>query len=140
MSGARLRLGVTHSGVTRTGDTADGYRVTSARRATRPHNPLSLLELALVLAVLAVAVAVAVPEYLQVSQNERNDAARTRLQHATRTLELRHAAAGTYAGATLPAGVRLVTAGRGTFCVETRAGDHVWHAAGPTGKPASGAC
>ena len=133
------RLGVPLSGVTRTGDTADGYRVMSARRLSHAHNPLSFLELALVTAVLGVAAAVAVPEFLHLRQGANDDAAKSRLTQAVRTLELRHSTAGTFAGATLPSGLRLHAVGRGSFCVETTAGGHIWHAS-RNAKPASGAC
>jgi Tfp pilus assembly protein PilE len=134
------RLGIPLSGITRTGDTADGYRVVSVRRLAHARGPLSLLELALVTVVIGIAAAVAVPEYLHLRQGASDDAAKSRLTQATRILEQRHAAAGTYSGATLPEGVRLQAAGRGSFCVQTTAGDNVWHAAGAHGKPASGAC
>ncbi len=134
------RLGIPHSGMTRTGDTADGYRVMSARRFAHAQSPLSLLELGLVTAVLGIAVAVAVPEYMRLRQSASDDSAKARLTQATRTLEQHHAAAGTYAGAALPAGVRLEATGRGSYCVETNAGDRTWHEAGPHGKPAGGGC
>ena len=124
-----VRLGIPHSGITRTGDTADGYRVVTVGRLAHAHNPLSLLELALVVVVIAIAGAVAVPEFT----------AKTRLTQATRSLEQHHAATGTFAGAAIPGGVRLRTAGRGSFCVEAKAGDNVWHAA-QNSKLAPGAC
>jgi Tfp pilus assembly protein FimT len=133
------RLGIPLSGITRTGDTADGYRVVSARRFVHAHTPLSLLELALVTAVLGIAVAVAVPEFMHLRQDASNASAKTRLTQAMRSLDRHHAAAGTYAGAVIPGGVRLRAAGRGSFCVETKAGDIVWHAT-QSGKPASGSC
>jgi Tfp pilus assembly protein PilE len=135
----RTRLGIPHSGITRTGDTADGYRVVPRRRLAHAHNP-SFLELALVTAVVGVAVAVAVPEYMQLRQDASNDAAKSRLTQAGRTLERHHADAGTYAGAALPGGVRIQSATRGSFCIETKAGGSVWHEAGPNAKPASGGC
>lgn len=133
------RLGITRSSVTRTGDTADGYRVIAARRLNRAHASLSLFELGLIAIVLAIATAVAVPEYLDLRQEAREDSARSRLTQATQTLQHRHASAGTYAGATLPAGVQLRSAGPRTFCIETLAGGDTWHAS-PGSKPASGAC
>ena len=137
--GPLIRLGITRSGITRTGDTADGYRVVSVGRLAHAHGPLSLLELALATVVLGIAVAVAVPEYLDLRQDANEDAAKTRLTQATRSLERQHAAGGTYAGAKVPGGVRVRPAGRGSFCVETKAGDIVWHAV-ENAKPASGAC
>ena len=137
MSVARLtRLGVPHSGVTRTGDTADGYRVMSACRVG--YNPLSVLEIGLVVAVIGIAAAVAVPEYLHLRQDASDDAAKTRLTHAARTLEVHHASSGTFAGAAVPDTVTLRTA-RGSYCIQTSAGNHVWHAARHA-KPSSGAC
>jgi len=134
-----IRLGIPHSGITRTGDTADGYRVVSAGRLAHAHSPLSLLELALVTIVVGIAAAVAVPEFLDLRQDASDDAAKTRLTQATRSLERHHAAAGTYAGAAIPGGVRLRAAGRGSFCIEAKAGENVWHAA-QNAKPAPGAC
>jgi hypothetical protein len=134
------RLGIPLSGVTRTGDTADGYRVMSVRRLAHVHSSLSFLELGLITAVLGIAVAVAVPEYMRLRQGASDDSAKARLTQATRTLEQHHAAAGTYAGAALPGGVRLHATGRGSYCVETKAGDRTWHEAGPHGKPAAGGC
>jgi type II secretory pathway pseudopilin PulG len=110
----------------------------SARRLTHPNNPLSFLEIGLVVAVIGVAAAVAVPEFLHLRQDARDDAAKSRLTAAARTLEARHAAAGTFAGVNLPASVRIHAA-RGSYCVETSAGDHVWHATRHA-KPAAGAC
>ena len=137
MNGIPLtRLGVPRSSITRTGDTADGYRVMSARRLA--HNPLTLLELGLVTVVLGVAAAVAVPEYLRLRQSANDDAAKTHLAQAARTLELHLARAGTFAGASLPSGVRVRTA-HGSYCVESNAGSHVWHARRGE-KPSSGAC
>ena len=107
-----IRLGIPHSGITRTGDTADGYRVMSAGRLAHAHSPLTLLELALVTIVVGIAAAVAVPEFLDLRQDASDDAARTRLTQATRSLERHHTAAGTYAGAAIPGGVRLRAAGR----------------------------
>jgi Tfp pilus assembly protein FimT len=133
------RLGIPHSGITRTGDTADGYRVMSIGRLAHAHTPLSLLELALVVVVVAIAGAVAVPEFLDLRQDASDDAAKTRLTQATRSLERHHASAGTYAGAVIPGGVRLRTAGRGSFCVEATAGGNVWHAA-KNARLAPGAC
>ena len=110
----------------------------SAPRVAHPHNPLTGLEIGLVVAVIGIAAAVAVPEYLHLRQDASDAAAKTRLAAATRTLEARHAAAGTFAGAKLPAGVRLHAA-RGSYCVETTAADRVWHAARHA-MPAAGAC
>ena len=139
MSVARLtRLGVPRSGVTRTGDTADGYRVMAARRAAHPHNPLTGLELGLVVAVIGIAAAVAAPEYLHLRQDASDDAAKSRLTRAARTLEVHRASAGTFAGAAVPDTVTLRTS-RGSYCIQTSAGDHVWHAARHA-KPSSGAC
>lgn len=132
------RLGVPRKGITRTGDTADGYRVVSARRVAHPHNPLNGLEIGLAVAVIGVAAAVAVPEFLHLRQEASDDAAKGRLLGAARTLEARHAAAGTFAGAKLPAGVKLYAA-RGSYCVETSTGDRVWHAARHA-MPAAGGC
>jgi hypothetical protein len=133
------RLGITRSSVTRTGDTADGYRVIAARRLNRAHTSLSLLELGLIAIVLGIATAVAVPEYLDLRQDARDDSARSRLTQATQTLERRHVSAGTYAGAALPAGVHVRIVGPKAFCVETMAGGDAWHVSrGST--PVSGAC
>jgi Tfp pilus assembly protein PilE len=134
-----VRLGIPRSGITRTGDTADGYRVMSVGRLAYARNPLSLLELALVTVVIGVAAAVAVPEFMHLRQDASDDAAKARLTQATRTLERQHAVAGTYAGAAIPGGVRLRVAGRSSFCVETKAGENVWHAA-QNAKPVAGAC
>lgn len=131
------RLGVPRTGITRTGDTADGYRVMSARLA-HAHNPLSILELGLVVAVIGVAAAVAVPEYLQLRQDASDDSAKSRLSGAAQTLEAHRRTAGTFAGAGLPAGVRL-HASRGSYCIETNAGGHFWHAARHA-APAAGRC
>jgi Tfp pilus assembly protein PilE len=109
------------------------------RRFAHAHASPSFLELGLVTAVLGIAVAVAIPEYMHLRQAASDDAAKTRLTQATRTLEHQQATAGTYVGAALPAGVHLQAAGHGSFCVETTAGDQVWHAA-QHAKPASGAC
>lgn len=104
----------------------------------RAHNPLGVLELALLTAVVGIAAAVAVPEYLQLRQDASDDSARTRLAGAARKLEARHHAAGTFAGAGLPAGVRLHLS-RGSYCIETNAGDRVWHAVRHAGT-VSGRC
>jgi Tfp pilus assembly protein PilE len=111
----------------------------SARGLAHARNPVAFLELALVTVVIGVAAAVAVPEYLHLRQDVGADAAKSRLSQAAKTLERRHASAGTFAGATLPAGVHLAAAGRGSFCVDTKTGGNAWHV-GPSGKPASGAC
>jgi Tfp pilus assembly protein PilE len=110
----------------------------SARRLVHAHNPLSFLELALVVAVVGVAAAVAVPEYLQLRQDASDDSARSRLTGAAQTLETQHRADGTFAGASLPAGVRL-HASRVSYCIETNAGGRVWHAARHA-QPATGRC
>jgi len=123
------RLGLTHSGVTRTGDTADGYRVMSARRLTHAHNPLSFLEIALVIAVLGVAVAVAVPEFFHLRQGANDDAAKARLVQAERNVQ---------AGAAVPAGVTVHAAGT-SYCLETTVGGRVWHALRHA-TPVHGAC
>jgi Tfp pilus assembly protein PilE len=111
----------------------------SSGRLVHAHSPLSLLELALVTVVVGIAAAVAVPEFMDLRQDASDDAAKTRLTQATRSLERHHATARTYAGAAIPGGVRLRAAGRGSFCVETKAGENVWHAA-KNAKPVSGAC
>jgi hypothetical protein len=134
-----IRLGIPHSGITRTGDTADGYRVVTVGRLAHAHNPLSLLELALVVVVIAIAGAVAVPEFLDLRQDASDDTAKTHLIQATRSLEQHHLAAGTFAGAAIPGGVRLRTVGRSSFCVEAKAGENVWHAA-QNAKLVPGAC
>jgi Tfp pilus assembly protein PilE len=110
----------------------------SARRLVHAHNPLSFLELALVVAVLGVAAAVAVPEYLHIRQDASDDAAKTSLMQSARKLELRLASAGTFAGATLPSGVR-VQLSESSYCLETGSGSHTWHATRGA-KPSSGAC
>jgi Tfp pilus assembly protein PilE len=121
------RLGVPRSGITRTGDTADGYRVMSARRLAHAHNPLSFLELGLLVAVLGVVVAVAVPEYLHMRQDANDDAAKTLISQSARKLEIHLARAGTFAGTSLPAGVRVQLT-ESSYCVETGAGSQTWHA------------
>ena len=78
-----VRLGIPRSRITRTGDTADGYRVMSAGRLAHAYSPLSLLELALVTIVLGIAVAVSVPEFLDLRQDASDDAAKSRLTQAT---------------------------------------------------------
>jgi hypothetical protein len=133
------RVGVTRSSVTWTGDTADGYSVISASRRTSTRTPLSHFEAGLIVAVVAVAVAVAVPEYLNLRLDAKVDSARTRLTHAAQALDQRQAAVGTYAGAVLPSGVVVRHAGRTSYCVETKAGGHVWHVSTGT-RPVSGAC
>ncbi len=110
-----------------------------ASSPARFHGSLTFVELSLVAAVLGVAVAVAIPEYMHLRQSASDDSAKTRLTQATQTLARHHASAGKYAGATLPSGVRLRTAGRSSFCVETTAGGHAWHALAQA-KPSSGAC
>ena len=97
-----------------------------------------MFELALVVAVVGLAAAVAVPEYLSLRRDANDDAAKARLTAAVRTLEARHVATGTFTGAALPASVRLHT-GRGSYCVDTTAGDHGWHASRHA-TPLSGAC
>jgi len=139
MSAVRLtRLGVPRSGVTRTGDTADGYRVVSVRRVAHGHNPLTGLELGLVVAVIAIAAAVAMPEYLHLRQDASADTVKTRLTKAARTLEAHHSSIGMFAGARLPSSVTLHTE-RGSYCIETSVGDDVWHASRHA-KPSPGAC
>ena len=91
----------------------------SARRLAHPHTSWSFLELSLVTVVLGVAVAVAVPEYLHLRQEAGDDSAKSRLTQAAQTLEHHHVTAGTFAGTTVPAGVRLSAAARTSFCVET---------------------
>jgi Tfp pilus assembly protein PilE len=110
----------------------------SARLVAHPHNPLSAMEIGLVVAVIGVAAAVAVPEYLHLRQDARDDAAKTRLTRVARTLESHHVSAGTFAGAAVPETVTLRTA-RGSYCIQTSAGDHVWHASRHA-RPSSGAC
>jgi len=123
------RLGVPLSGVTHTGDTADGLRVMSARRLTHANNPLSFLEIALVTVVLGVAAAVAVPEYLQLRQDASDDSAKTRLVQAGRKVET---------GAAVPAGV-VVHKTRTSYCLETTVSGRAWHELRHA-KPAPGAC
>jgi Tfp pilus assembly protein PilE len=113
--------------------------VIATRSTTVAHTSLSRFELALIAVLLTVSAAVAIPEYLDLRQDAKEDSAKSRLTQAAQTLERRHAAAGTYAGAALPAGVLLRAAGRGSYCVETTAGGRLWHAARGV-KPASGAC
>lgn len=130
MTGAPLtRLGVPLSGITRTGDTADGYRVMAARRLAHAHNPLSVLEIALVAAVLGIAAAVAVPEYFHLRQDANDDAARSRLLQAARDVT---------AGAVVPAGVYVHASGS-SYCLQTAVGGRVWHELRHA-KPAAGAC
>jgi hypothetical protein len=124
-----IRLGVPLTGITRTGDTADGYRVMSARRLAHSHNPLTFLELALVTVVLGVAAAVAVPEYFHLRQGANDDTAKTRLVQAGRNVE---------AGAVAPAGVYVHAAGS-SYCLQTTAGGRTWHALRHA-KPTRGAC
>jgi len=123
------RVGVPLSGITRTGDTADGYRVMSGRRHAHTHNPLSYLEIGLITVVLGIATAVAVPEYFQLRQNANDDTAKTRLVQAGKNVE---------AGAAVPAGVKLHRAGS-TYCLETTVGGRRWHAA-RRAQPARGSC
>ena len=112
--------------------------MSAPRRLGHPHNPLSVLEIGLAVAVIGVAAAVAVPEYLHLRQDAGDVAAKTRLTRAARTLEVHHASAGTFAGAAVPETVTLRTA-RGSYCIQTSAGAHLWHAA-RNAKPSSGAC
>jgi type II secretory pathway pseudopilin PulG len=107
-------------------------------RSSHTHHSLSHLEIALLLSVVGVAVAIAVPELMQIERDTNDDSAKTRLVNAGRALENRHSAAGTFAGAALPAGVRLHTAS-GSYCVETTVDSRVWHQA-RNAKPTSGAC
>lgn len=123
------RLGVPLSGITRTGDTADGYRVMSARRLVHAHSPLSFLEIALVTVVLGVAAAVAVPEYFHLRQVANDDTAKARLVQAGRNVD---------AGNVLPAGVTVHAAGS-SYCLQTTVGGRVWHALRHA-KPQHGAC
>jgi hypothetical protein len=133
------RVGVTRSGVTWTGDTADGYRVISASRRRSARVPLSHFEAGLVVAVMAVAVAVAVPEFMNLRQEAKDDSAKTRLTQAAQELEQQQASVGTYVGAVLPSGVVLRHAGFTSYCAETKSGGHVWHVS--TGaQPVPGAC
>jgi len=131
------RLGIPQTSVTRTGDTADGYRVMSAR-TRQTHHQRSFLEIGLLVSVVGVAAAVGIPTYLAMQQDASDDTAKTRLVDSGRVLESRHATAGTFAGATLPAGVRLNRA-NGTYCVQTTVDSRTWHAARHA-KPATGAC
>ena len=110
-----------------------------ARRATVAHTSLSRFELGLIAVVLAVSAAVAIPGFLDLRRDTKTDSAKSRLARAAQALERRHAAAGTYAGAALPAGVLLRSAGAGSYCVQTTAGGHSWHATRGS-QPASGAC
>jgi hypothetical protein len=123
------RLGVPLSGITRTGDTADGYRVMSARRLAHAHKPLSYLEMALVVAVLGIAAAVAVPEFFQLRQDADDETAKSRLVQAGRSVET---------GAAVPAGVHVRAAGS-SYCLEAAVSGRVWHAL-PHAKPVQGAC
>jgi Tfp pilus assembly protein PilE len=110
-----------------------------ARSTARPHSPLSRLEHALIVVVLGIAAAVAVPEYLDLRQEAKEDSARSRLTQATKSLERQHASAGTYAGAAVPAGVHLRRVARGSYCAETAAGGRAWHVVRGSG-PRRGAC
>ena len=134
------RLGIPRSGITHTGDTADGYRVVSTRRLAHSHRPLSVLELALVTAVVGIAVAVAVPEYLHLRREAGDDSVKSRLAQAAQALERHRASAGTFAGVTVPAGVRVHAAAGNSFCVDTGSAKHAWHERGPNGKPTPGTC
>ena len=122
------RLGVPHSGITRTGDTADGYRVMSARRIAHAHT-LNFLEIGLVTVVLGVAAAVAVPEYFHLRQDANDDAAKSRLVQAGRDVQT---------GTAVPAGVYVHAAGS-SYCLETTVSGRVWHELRHA-KPAQGAC
>ena len=123
------RVGVPLSGITRTGDTADGYRVMSARRIAHAHHPLSYLEIGLITVVLGIAAAVAVPEYFQLRQNANDDTAKTRLVQAGKNVE---------SGAAAPAGVKIHRTGS-SYCLDTSVGGRVWHAARHA-QPARGSC
>jgi Tfp pilus assembly protein PilE len=113
--------------------------VIAASRRTAARAPLSHFEAGLIVAVLAVAVAVAVPEYLNLRQDAKDDSARTRLTQAAQSLEQQQAAVGTYVGATIPSGVVLRRAGRASYCVQTTFGARVWHVS--TGsEPVAGTC
>ena len=122
------RLGITSSGVTRTGDTADGYRVMASQAGSHSHAP-SFLEIALVTVVLGIAASVAIPEYLNLRSEASDDTAKSRLVQADRNLD---------AGAAVPAGVTVHAAGS-SYCLETTARGRVWHALRHA-KPVRGAC
>jgi hypothetical protein len=63
------------------------------------------------------------------------------LQSAAIALQAAHAAAGTYAGAQVTvAGVRLVRADAGSYCLETGTGAATVHLRGPQGTAAPGPC
>jgi type II secretory pathway pseudopilin PulG len=107
-------------------------------RPRHPHYQLSYFEIGLLVAIVGVAAAVGIPEFLRMQRDVNDDTAKARLVDAGRALESRQAAAGTFAGATLPAGVKL-HASRGTYCVQTAVDSRVWHQTRQA-KPASGAC
>ncbi len=121
------------------GTTPPGGRAATAPvTAPRRYAPPSALELVLLATVIGVLIAVALPGYLRLVGGS-SDAPPARLVQATRALERHHAASGTYEGAVVPAGVRLRSASRSSFCVETEAGRRAWHASAD-GKPARGGC
>ena len=132
MTANRLRLGISA-----TDARIPGLR---PRRRSAHSSPLSPLEIGLVVAVIGIAAGILVPDYLRMSHRSQTDPAAARLQSATTELRHHHAAAGTYVGSPLPANVQLVSAGRGTFCVETSSRGTTWHLDGPFGKPARGSC
>jgi hypothetical protein len=108
--------------------------------------------------VLSVVVALAIGAYVfversglrEVDGSSRLEAAESRassgvaaanLQSAAISLQAAHAAAGTYEGAQLSvAGVRLVRAGAGSYCLETGSGAAIVHLRGPQGTAAPGPC
>jgi len=69
-------------------------------------------------------------------------AAGTNFQGAAQAMQAWYAANGTYAGAMLPpgAGVVLVRADAGGYCLQTPQGSVVEHELGPGGSPQPGAC
>jgi Tfp pilus assembly protein PilE len=132
VSANRLRLGFSANDVR-----APRLR---ARRRSAHSSPLSPIEIGLVVAVVGIAAGIAVPDFLHMRHQSQSDPAATRLQDATKGLRQHHAAAGTYVGSPLPANVELVSAGRGSFCLETSSRGTTWHLAGPSGEPLRGSC
>ena len=132
MTANRLRLGISA-----TDARIPGLR---PRRRSAHSSPLSPLEIGLVVAVIGIAAGILVPDYLRMSHKSQTDPAAARLQSATTELQQHHETAGTYVGSPLPANVQLVSAGRGSFCLETSSRGTTWHLAGPSGKPARGSC
>lgn len=59
---------------------------------------------------------------------------------ATQNLQLQLQTTGTYVGAQMPAGLTLVRADTGTYCVQLSDGGPVSHLQGPNGTAAAGAC